>query len=40
MPYITEKPYARKPEENAPSSRYFMAASLERLSPRRKPTIT
>src|ERR1035438_2687071 len=40
MPYITEKPYTRKPVENAPSSRYFIAASLERLSPRRNPTIT
>src|SRR5690348_5658664 len=39
-PYIIEKPYARKPLENAPSSRYFMAASLERFSVRRNPTIT
>ena len=31
---MTEKPYARKPLENAPSSRYFMAASLDRFSPR------
>src|SRR5579863_2163520 len=37
IPYITEKPYARKPLENAPSSRYFIAASLERFSVRRKP---
>ena len=40
MPYISEKPYTRNPLENAPSSRYFMAASLERLSVRRKPTMT
>src|ERR1035437_6861544 len=40
MPYITEKPYARKPLENAPSRRYLIAASLERLSPRRNPTST
>ncbi len=40
IPYITEKPYTRKPVENAPSSRYFIAASFERLSPRRNPTIT
>src|ERR1039458_10070142 len=39
MPYSTEKPYTRKPLEKAPSSRYFMAASLERLSARRKPTM-
>src|SRR4051794_31744498 len=27
IPYITEKPYTRKPLENAPSSRYLIAAS-------------
>src|SRR3954452_17284364 len=39
IPYITEKPYARNPVENAPSSRYFIAASFERLSARRNPTM-
>ncbi len=38
-PYITENPYTRNPLENAPSSRYFSAASFDRLSPRRKPTM-
>src|SRR5262249_12479842 len=40
IPYITEKPYTRNPLENAPSSKYFIAASLERRSLRRNPTIT
>src|SRR6185503_19810460 len=34
-PYMIEKPYARKPLEKAPRSRYFIAASFERFSPRR-----
>src|SRR5262249_54943886 len=40
IPYSTENPYTRKPVANAPSSRYFSAASFDRLSPRRNPTIT
>ena len=40
IPYINENPYARNPVENAPNNRYFSAASFDRLSDRRNPTIT
>jgi hypothetical protein len=38
IPYSNENPYRMNPEETAPSSRYFSAASFERRSTRVKPT--
>ena len=37
-PYSIDMPYSRKPEASAPSTKYFIAASLDRASSRRRAT--
>ena len=37
-PYIIDRPYSRKPEASAPSTKYFIAASLATALSRRSAT--
>ena len=37
-PYSIDMPYSRKPEASAPSTKYFIAASVARASSRRSAT--